>query len=267
MLGAIAGDIIGSIYERREIKTKKFPLFGRGCGFTDDTVCTVAVAEWLLDGGDFASVLRRHVRRHPDAGYGAMFSKWAHADDMAAYDSWGNGSAMRAGPIAYAARDEAEALRLAAETSAVSHNHPEAIKGAQAVALATWAALGGADGGEIGALVGDRFGYDMDLGLDQIRWWYRFDVSAKGSVPPAIRAAIEATDYEDAIRNAISIGGDSDTIACMAGAVAEARFGMPQAIAERTLGYLSEDLRTVVDRFRSRFPPPSAPPSRRDARA
>ncbi|MDP6705163.1 MAG: ADP-ribosylglycohydrolase family protein [Alphaproteobacteria bacterium] len=256
MLGAIAGDIIGSIYERHQIKSKKFPLFGRGCGFTDDTVCTVAVAEWLLDGGDFAAVLRRHVRRHPKAGYGGMFLKWALADDAPAYNSWGNGSAMRAAPIAYAADDEADVLRLAAESSAVSHDHPDAIKGAQAVALATWAALGGADGAEIGGLVEDRFGYDMTQSLDQIRWWYRFDVSAKGSVPQAIQAAIEGTDYEDAVRCAISIGGDSDTIACMAGAVAEARFGLPEAVAERALDYLSEDLRAVVERFGERFPTP-----------
>ena len=272
MLGAIAGDIIGSIYEHRDIKTKDFPLFGRGCTFTDDTVCTVAVADCLMRGGDFAEYLRRHVRKYPRRGYGGMFAEWALSDDMPAYGSWGNGSAMRVGPVAYAAYSENEVLALAARSSAVTHDHPQAVAGAQAVALATWMALRGAAAAAIGAAIEERFGYDLSESVDDIRAWYAFDISAAGTVPPALRCALEAADYEDAVRNAVSIGGDTDTIACIAGGVAEALFGLPGKVAEeararlqeggfglteeadpRAPGYFQGTLIEVVDAFRRRF--------------
>jgi ADP-ribosylglycohydrolase len=252
MLGAIAGDIIGSIYEAAPIKTKDFPLFGPGVTFTDDTVCTVAVADALMQGGDFAGALRAYVRRYPGRGYGAMFRRWAMTPGMPAYGSWGNGAAMRVSPIAYWARDEAELLELAAGTAAVSHDHPDAVTGAQAVALAMWLARGGTDRPEIRARIGTGFGYDLEPSVDQIRAWYRFDVSCKGTVLPAIICALEAEDYRDAVRNAISLGGDSDTLACITGGIAEIFYGLPDEVTREAKGFLDAPLREVVDRFYAR---------------
>lgn len=249
MLGAIAGDIVGSIYEHANIKTKDFPLFGPGCRFTDDTVLSVAVADCLLNQGDFAQTLRAYTRAHPRRGYGAMFRRWALSDDLPAYGSWGNGSAMRVGPVGFAAGHEDEALALAARSSAVSHDHPDAVAGAQAVALAMWLARAGAEARTIRREIAARFGYDLAPSVDEIRPHYRFDVSAAGTVPQAITCALEATGYEDALRNAISIGGDSDTLACIAGGIAEALFGLPDDIAETARRYLTDDLLAVVDRF------------------
>ncbi len=241
MLGAIAGDIIGSVYEANPIKTKRFPFFGPQSTFTDDTVCSVAVADCILSGGDFAVYLRRYVRKYPRRGYGGMFRQWALADDMPAYGSWGNGSAMRVSAVAYLGRDQAEVLDLAARSSAVTHSHPDAVAGAQAVALAMWPARHDADPAIIGAAVTERFGYDLSESVDDIRAWYRFDVSAAGSVPQAITCALEADDYEDAVRSAVSLGGDSDnTIACIAGGIAEALYGLPQHIATEAAGRLDE---------------------------
>ncbi len=248
MLGAITGDIVGSIYEHRNIKTKNFPLFGARCSFTDDTVCTVAVADCLMAGGDFADYLRRYVRAHPNRGYGAMFGQWAMTGG-GPYNSWGNGSAMRVSPVAHAARDEDDLLDLARRSSAVTHDHPDAVAGAQAVALAMWLARAGADAAVIRREIASRFGYDLSPTVDDIRPHYRFDVSAAGTVPQAITCALEATDYEDALRNAISIGGDSDTVACITGGIAEVLFGLPDDIAETARRHLTDDLRAVVDQF------------------
>ncbi len=248
MLGAIVGDVVGSIYEHRNIKTKDFPLFGRGCRFTDDTVCTVAVADCLVNHGDFAEYLRRYVRVHPTRGYGTMFLEWAMTD-MGPYGSWGNGSAMRVSPVAHVAREETELLALAEASSAVTHSHAEAIAGAQAVALTMWRVKSGMPIPEVRGEVSDRFGYDLSQTVDQIRSWYRFDVSSKGTVPQAIACALEARDFEDAVRNAISIGGDSDTIGCIAGGIAELMFGVPDAVAETALGYLTDDLEDALSRF------------------
>jgi len=253
MLGAIAGDIIGSIYEAAPIKTKDFPLFGPGVTFTDDTVCTVAVADALMQGGNFAGTLRAYVRRYPGRGYGAMFRRWATTPGMPAYGSWGNGAAMRVSPIAYWARDEAELLELAAGTAAVSHDHPDAIAGAQAVALAMWLARARSERSEIRASIERRFGYDLEPTVDQIRAWYRFDVSCKGTVPPAIVCALEAEDYRDAVRNAISLGGDSDTLACITGGIAEILYGLPDEVTREARALLDAPLREVVDRFYARL--------------
>jgi len=249
MLGAIAGDIIGSIYEAAPIKTKRFPLFGPGVTFTDDTVCTVAIADALLSGGDLAHYLRAYVRRYPGRGYGGMFVRWAHAPDMPAYGSWGNGAAMRVSAIAHLAAEEAEALAIAARTAGLSHDHPDAIAGAQATVLAAWLARHGAAPALIRTEIAARFGYDLGQSVDQIRPWYGFDISCKGTVPPAIVCALEATGYEDALRNAISLGGDSDTLACITGGIAEALHGLPPEVAEQARGYLDEELLRVVERF------------------
>ena len=249
MLGAIAGDIIGSIYEAAPVKTKDFLLFGHGVRFTDDTVCPVAIADALLSGGDFADFLRAYVRRYPGRGYGGMFVRWAHAPGMPAYGSWGNGAAMRVSAIAWLASDEAAALATAARTAAVSHDHPDAIAGAQAAVLAAWLARHGAAPGSIRQEIAERFGYDLAQSVEQIRTWYTFDISCKGTVPPALVCALEATGYEDAIRNAVSLGGDTDTLACITGGIAEALHGLPPEIAAQARGHLDEGLLSVVDRF------------------
>jgi ADP-ribosylglycohydrolase len=249
MLGAIAGDIIGSIYEAAPIKTKDFPLFGRGVSFTDDTVCTVAIADALLCSGDFAQYLRAYVRRYPGRGYGGMFVRWAHTPGMAAYGSWGNGAAMRVSATAWLASDEAAALATAARTAAVSHDHPDAIAGAQAAVLAAWLARHGAAADTIRREITARFGYDLSLSVEQIRAWYAFDISCKGTVPPALVCALEATGYEDAIRNAVSLGGDTDTLACITGGIAEALHGLPPEIGAQARSYLDQDMLSVVDRF------------------
>ena len=249
MIGAIAGDIIGSIYEAVPIKTKDFPLFGAGVTFTDDTVCTVAIADALLSGGDCARHLRAHVRRYPGRGYGGMFARWAHDPDMPAYGSWGNGAAMRVSAVAHLAAEEAEALATAARTAEVSHDHPDAIAGAQATVLAAWLARRGLAPDAIRTEIESRFGYDLGQSVAHIRASYAFEISCKGTVPPAIACALEADGYEDAIRNAISLGGDSDTLACITGGIAEALHGLPAEIAEQARGYLDADLLRVVERF------------------
>jgi ADP-ribosylglycohydrolase len=249
MLGAIAGDIIGSIYEAVPIKTKRFPLFGAGITFTDDTVCTVAIADALMSGGDLARCLRAYVRRYPGRGYGGMFVRWAHEPGMPAYGSWGNGAAMRVSAIAPLAAEEAEALATAARTAELSHDHPDAVAGAQATVLAAWLARRGAASALIRSEIAGRFGYDLNQSVEQIRTWYKFDISCKGTVPPAIVCALEADGYEDAIRNAISLGGDSDTLACITGGIAEALHGLPAEVAEQARGYLDPDLLRVVERF------------------
>ena len=255
MLGAIAGDIVGSIYEHANIKTKDFPLFGPGCRFTDDTVLSVAVADCLLNAGDFARTLRAYTRAHPRRGFGGMFFQWAHGDDLPAYGSWGNGSAMRVGPVGFAARNEDEALALAARSSAVSHDHPDAVAGAQAVALAIFLARQGLEAKAIRAEIAARFGYDLTESVAEIRARYAFDVSCAGTVPPALTCALEAEDFEDALRNAVSIGGDTDTVACIAGGLAEALFGLPDEIAQQARGYLTDDLKAVVARFYEAYGP------------
>ena len=254
MLGAVIGDIVGSIYEAQPIKTKGFELFGPGCRFTDDTVCTVAVADALLSERDFAATLRAYVRRYPDAGYGGLFLQWALADDMPAYGSWGNGAAMRVSPVGHAAADTAAVLDLAARTAVVSHDHASAVAGAQAVALAVWLARRGTAAAAIRTRLSAAFGYDLTASVDGIRAGYGFDVSSDGTVPPAVICALEAADFEDAVRNAVSLGGDSDTLACIAGAIAEPLFGIPSALAAVARRYLDNHLADVVERFQRTYP-------------
>ena len=259
MLGAIVGDIVGSIYEHDNIKTKDFPLFAKRATFTDDTVCTVAIADCLLSAGDFADHLRTWVHRYPQAGYGGMFLRWAFTDGMGPYGSWGNGSAMRVSPVAYAAVEIEAAMLLAERSAIVTDDHPEAVTGAQAVTMTIRLALQGRDRDEIRQTIEQRFEYDLSENVDSIRPWYAFDVSCRGTVPPAIICALEATDFEDAIRNAVSIGGDTDTLACITGGIAEALFGIPDWIADEALARLDDDLRDVVERFRAIHILPSAP--------
>lgn len=254
MIGAIAGDIIGSIYEWNNVKTKEFPLFASGCRFTDDTVLTIAVADALLNSGKYSQRLKDYCRSYPNAGYGASFYDWALSSKTEPYNSWGNGSAMRVSPIGFALEDLDSVLHEAKRSAEVTHNHPEGIKGAQATAAAIFLARTKRDKKYIKSYIEANFRYDLNFSLDKIRSNYKFDVSCQGSVPQAIVAFLESKNFEDAIRNAISIGGDSDTIACITGGIAQAFYGgVPEAIAQRTLSILDEPLRQVTEAFTNEY--------------
>ncbi len=254
MLGAIAGDVIGSVHEARPIKTTVFPLFERGSTFTDDTVLTVAVAHAILKGTDYASALRLYGRRYPAAGYRGNFYNWTFRESAGPYDGYGNGCAMRVSPVGHAFNTVDEVLEEAAKSAAVTHNHPEGVKGAQAVALAVFLARIGESKDAIRRDVAALFDYDLDRKLDAIRETYAFDVSCQGSVPESIIAFLESNDFEDAVRKAISLGGDADTMAAIAGGIAEAFYGeVPEKIHWRVLQRLPEDLLAVVEEFSSRY--------------
>jgi len=250
MLGAIAGDIIGSVYERAPIKTCDFPLFHPRCVFTDDTVLTVAVASAILKGHPYGESIREIGRRYPGAGYGGSFTRWLHSDDPRPYNSWGNGSAMRVSPVGFAFGSEEEVLVEARRSAEVTHNHPEGIKGAEATALAVFLARTGQGKEEIRSRIQTQFGYHLDRTVGDIRPGYAFDVSCQGSVPEAIVAFLDSESYEDAVRNAVSLGGDSDTLACIAGGIAEAFYGsVPQEIRTRVQECLTPDLWGVTEEF------------------
>lgn len=254
MIGAICGDIIGSVHEGAGTKTKHFPLFVPGCRFTDDTVLTVAVAAHLLDGGSYIDLFHTYFHAYPRAGYGASFADWAGQRRRRPYGSWGNGAAMRVSPIGFACASLADVLAEAERSAAVTHDHPHGIRGAQATAAAVFLARTGSSKDELRAYLERRFGYRLGERLDAMRDGYRFDVSCQGSVPPAIIAFLEADGYEDAVRNAISLGGDADTMAAIAGGIAEAFYGgVPEPIRTRALALLDPPLRAVVDAFSARF--------------
>lgn len=250
MYGAIAGDIIGSAYELNNIKSKDFELFSEASRFTDDTVCTVAVAKWLMQGGDLSNTLADFALRYKSRGFGSRFLKWAQQWERQPYNSWGNGSAMRVSPVAYWAKDKDDLLDLAKKTAEVTHNHPDGIAGAQAAAFAIWLARKGQDRSTIRKEIEHRFKYDLSLTVDEIRPGYKFDISCPGSVPQAITCALESTNFEDAIRNAVSIGGDSDTIACIAGAIAEGLYGVPKTVWVHASNFLNEEINSLVTTFR-----------------
>lgn len=260
MLGAIVGDIVGSLYEASNIKTTRFPFFSEFGFFTDDTVLTVAVADAILEGGTqidrhdlYIDKFHDYFCLYPDAGYGDSFFRWADTRQRTAYGSWGNGSAMRVSPVGYAFETVNEVLAEAKICAEVTHDHPEGIKGAQAVASAVFLAHNGSDKPEIQQFIQEKFGYDLSETIDEIRSRYFFDVSCQGSVPPAITAFLEGDNFEDAIRKAISIGGDSDTIACITGAIAGAFWGVPDDIEIQAIGYLDTRLVGVTDEFRQTY--------------
>ncbi|MFO8037654.1 MAG: ADP-ribosylglycohydrolase family protein [Anaerolineales bacterium] len=255
MLGAIAGDIIGSVYEGRPINTTDFPLFQAGSRFTDDTVLTLAIAQAILEGEEYGIALKTFGRKYPRAGYGFHFKQWIFEEEIRPYNSWGNGSAMRVSPVGFAFDDQEEVLEEARKTAEVSHNHPEGIKGAQATALAVFLARQGERKGTIREEISDRFGYDLDRTIAEIRPAYTFDVSCQGSVPEAVIAFLDSKDYEDAVRLAVSLGGDSDTQACIAGGIAHAFYGaIPDPILRNTRERLTPHLLQVLDRFERVFP-------------
>ncbi len=248
MLGAIFGDVVGSRFEWNNIKTKEFELLHRNCGPTDDSIMTCAVAESLLSGSDLVETMQRWGRLYPYAGYGGSFSSWIKADHPHPYNSWGNGSAMRTSPVGWLFDSIEETLEQAKRISAVTHDHPEGIKGAQAISAAVYYARRGQSKDDIGSYIKEHF-YPLGFTLDEIRPDYDFDVSCQGSVPQAIVAFLESSSFEDAIRNAVSIGGDSDTIAAMAGAIAEAYYGIPDDLVDALLPFLDERILSVVRAF------------------
>ena len=254
MLGAIAGDMIGVPWEALGEKRYDFPLFTEFSRFSDDTAMTLAVAHALLEQRDYAQTMREFGRRYPAIGYGGHFERWIYDDSMGPYNSYGNGGAMRASPIGFAARSAEEALAEAARCAAPTHSHPEGIKGAQAVALAVFLARSGASKHDIRSEIVTRVGYDLDRTVAAIRPGYTFDVAAERSVPEALICFLDAPDFEGAVRNAISLGGDADTMACIAGAIAEAHWGgVPEPIAAEVHKRLPEELLGILQRFYARF--------------
>jgi len=248
--GAAAGDVVGSVYEHRPRKSEEFPLLQAGCRFTDDTVLTAAVAHAITHGEGYGQALRRFGRAYPDAGYGGNFHQWLMDEHMGPYHSYGNGAAMRVSAVGAAFDSEEEVLEQARSSAAVTHDHPEGIKGAQATALAVFLGRRGESKQSIKQAVVHRFGYDLDRTLAEIRPGYRFDVSCQGSVPESIIAFLESESTEDAIRKAVSLGGDADTMACVAGAIAAAFYGVVlaallQGVHER----LTTDIKNVFDEF------------------
>lgn len=254
MIGAIAGDIIGSVYEWDNIKTKNFILFPDNCFFTDDTVLTVALADTILTGTPYEKNLRRFYQWYPDAGYGGSFHNWAQNTELGPYNSWGNGAAMRISPAGYAFDDLEETLTRAGEYTEITHNHPEGIKGGQATASAIFLARQGKTKEKIKEYIEDRFGYDLSRHVDEIRPAYVFDVSSQGTVPQAIRSFLDSTNYEDAIRTAISLGGDSDTLACITGGIAQAFYGgVPGHIRDKVYELIDERLGNITKMFMLRY--------------
>ena len=262
MFGAIWGDIVGSPYEfdTRNYKGKDFPWLSEESRFTDDSVMTIAVSKGFLDAGvkaddeaiciSVVKAMQELGRRYPDCGYGRRFIGWLFGTDPAPYNSLGNGSAMRVSPTAWL-YDDLESVRRAARLSAVvTHNHPEGIRGAEAVASAIFLGRTGKSKEDIRTYVTEEFGYDLSRTCDEIRPDYHMDATCPGSVPEAITAFLEASDFEDTIRTAVSLGGDSDTIAAIAGSIAEGFYGLSEEWKEQVLDRLPEDLRTEAERFR-----------------
>lgn len=250
MIGAIAGDIIGSVFEFNNIKTTDFPLFDAKCRFTDDSVLTVALADCLMSGADYVDKLKEYYKRYPNAGFGELFSNWAISDDRKPYNSWGNGAAMRISPAGYAFDSLQETLKQAEKYTAVTHNHPEGIKGACATSAAIYLGRTGSSKTEIKEYIEQNFGYDLNRTVDQIRPAYKYDISCQGTVPEAIIAFLESSDFESAIRLAVSLGGDCDTLTCITGGIAEAFYGgVPQPIREKVFSILDAHLEMATKKF------------------
>lgn len=250
VIGAICGDIIGSEYEWYSTKNYDFEMFIRDSTFTDDTVCTIAIADALTSGQGCADSLKTWCRKYPNAGYGGTFCRWLASDSLAPYNSWGNGSAMRVSPAGVLGKSVEEVLELAKQSAEVTHNHPEGIKGAQATALAIFLALEGKRKLEIKTEIEKRFGYDLNRKYEHIQPGYRFDVSCQGSVPESIICFLESEDYESTIRKAIAMGGDSDTMAAIAGGIAAAFYGsIPDSILNHCFPRIPDEMIKVVERF------------------
>ncbi len=248
MIGAIAGDIVGSVYEWNNYKAKDFePFFHANSFYTDDSICTIAVADALLNNRHPAVSLKDWGQRYfSNDGWGSAFRRWLTSPSSSPYNSWGNGAAMRVSPAAWLASSLEEALEFAYRVTEVTHNHPEGLRGAGATTLAIYLARQGEDAQTIRHAVEQRFGYDLATTVDEIRPDYKFNESCQGTVPQALVCALEAVDFEDAIRNAISIGGDSDTVAAIAGPVAEAMFEVPAWVRKEVYRRLPDEMQHVL---------------------
>lgn len=254
MFGAIIGDIVGSFYEWNPIKRKDFEFFHAEREYTDDSVCTAAVADILVNRLPPAETMQQWCRRHDGRGYGAMFEEWIGRNPPAPYNSFGNGAAMRASPAALFHRDDLKAALAAADAvTAITHNHPEGMKGARAVVHAVWLGLNGERAAAIRKKIASAYGYDLSPGVDQIRPKHRFDETCQGTVPPALICALEAVNFEDAVRNAISLGGDADTLAAVAGALGEALFGVPPAMVRFAEERYLDEAEDIVEAMRALY--------------
>ena len=261
MIGSIIGDIVGSVYEftPNNIKTKQFEFFNPNGSYTDDSILTFATADWLLHGGEVANYYSKYGEKYPwpMGGYGGEFKLWLvrsiRQQDYRPYNSCGNGSAMRVGPVGWAFDTIEEILAKAKESAECTHNHPEGIKGAQATALAIMMARHGCDKNEIRSEIEKRFEYDLQFTCEQIRPTYTWGGTCQDSVPQAIVAFLDGEDFEDSIRNAISIGGDSDTIGCITGSIAEAYFGVPADLRNSAMNYLPEEFQSIISEFENKF--------------
>jgi len=260
LFGAITGDIVGSIYEFRNIKTKDFPFFPASGYITDDSCMTIAVAKALIDwkrtGGDLQQLTIEAMRdlgaKYPHMGYGHGFARWLISENPEPYNSWGNGAAMRISAAGWVGQSITEVKRLSYMVTAVTHDHIEGIKGAEATAVAIFLARTGKSKEEIARYITRNY-YDWCSSVDELQANYSWDGSCQGTVPPALQCFFESESFEDAIRNAISIGGDSDTIGAITGAVAEAFYGIPDKILETTKTYIPEDLMQIILDFEKTF--------------
>lgn len=254
IIGSVIGDIIGSVYEWNNIKSTKFNLYDRRCDYTDDTVLTIAVADCILNNKDFSKTIWEYGRKYPNRGYGGNFNMWLRNENRLPYKSFGNGSGMRVSPVGFAYNTITDVLKFAKKSAEISHNHKEGIKGAQAIALSVYLAKNGKSKVEIKKYIVNKFKYDLNFTLDEIRDTYEFDVSCQGSVPQAIVALLESSDFENAIRLAISIGGDSDTIACMTGGIAAAFYKkIPDKLIEFANNKLPDEFKNIIYNFDKKY--------------
>ena len=254
MLGSIIGDIVGSVYEFDNTKDYNFELLTPESTFTDDTVMTLAVAKWLTKDSSHSqkqlvNFMQELGRKHPGRGYGGNFGSWLYDSNPKPYKSWGNGSGMRVSPVGFYAQTLEEALNLAKISAEVTHNHPEGIKGAQAIAASIFLTRQGKDKEELRDYIEKTFGYNLHRTIEEMRPTYAYDVSCMGSTPEAIIAYLDSKHFEDAIRLSVSLGGDSDTIAAMTGPIAQAAYGLPKELSEVCYGLLTPDLRKILDEF------------------
>ena len=254
IIGAIAGDVIGSVYEWHNVKTVDFDLFCHKSTFTDDSVLTLATMDAIINKKNYTDAYQVFGRNYPHRGYGGHFHSWIYSKKPEPYNSWGNGSAMRVSPIGWYGNSIDEVMTEAQKSAEVTHNHPEGIKGAQSTATAIYMARTGNNKDEIKKFIMDTFDYDLERKIDDIRPGYEFDVSCQGSVPEAIIAFLESTDFENAVRLAISIGGDSDTIACITGGIAEAYYQeIPDNIVQNVLEILPPELIKIIEDFSVKY--------------
>jgi ADP-ribosylglycohydrolase len=253
MIGALFGDIVGSIYEIKPIKSTNFPLFEERSTFTDDSVLSIAIADIILHEKPIVSTLKDYTRRYPMVGYGGNFYAWAMSDSQDPYNSWGNGAAMRISPVGFASTSLDMCLQKAKDLTEVTHNHPEGIKGGQATACVILLIRQGKSKSFIQNYIQNKFDYNLETPLEEIRPSYHFDVSCQVTVPVAIRSYLESSNFEEAIRLAISMGGDSDTLACITGGMAQAQYGISNTIKDFVMQKFPEDLSEIISLFQSKY--------------